>query len=317
MSKKQRTQLKPLHVRYRPTKLEDVIGQDSVVRSLKTVLKSKSLAHSYLFTGPSGVGKTTLARIVASRLEVSPRNVVEVDAATNTGVEDMRALKSLVETPGFGGDPRRMVIIDECHSLSPKAWQSWLKIIEEPPEHLFFAFCTTETGKVPRTIKTRCQWFLLKAIPLKAIEQLLDEVCFAEQIKPATGVLRAIANKADGSVRQALVYLNMVQDLDDKKEALQVISQAEESGNEIIQLCRALAKNCSFREAVDVVTAIETTNMEGVRILILNYFSKALMGAKSSKRENYYLAILDEFSEPFREYEGKAPVLLALGRLLK
>lgn len=313
---KQKVELGPLHLRYRPSSFDDVIGQAGAVKGLKSLLKGSALPHSYLFTGPSGVGKTTLARIIGTELGVASRNVLEVDAATNSGVDDMRSLKAMVETPGFGSDSRRMVIIDECHSLSKNAWQSWLKVIEEPPPHLFFVFCTTETHKVPKTIKTRCHAFDLKPVPVKEIETLLNEVCFAEQIKPASGVLRLLASKSEGSVRQALVHLSMVSGAKDKRQALSIISQADEEGNEVIEICRLLAKNASFPKMKEAVKALETDNMEGVRIAILNYFSSALMNSKSADKNQYFLAVLDEFSEPFRDYERKAPLLLALGRLL-
>ena len=127
----------PYHIKYRPQKFKEVLGNKTLVKSLQSALNSTALPHSYLFTGPSGVGKTTLARIVGAELKVNSRNMLEIDAATNSTLEDMRKVKTYVETPGFGSDSRRMVIIDECNSLSKKAWQSWLKIIEEPPEHLF------------------------------------------------------------------------------------------------------------------------------------------------------------------------------------
>ena len=309
-------QLDPYHVRYRPRKFKDVIGQDVVVQSLTHSLKSKSIPHSYLFTGPSGTGKTTLARILGTKLSVSGRNVLEIDGATTSGIDDMRSLKQMVETPAFGYDERRLVIIDECHSLSKKAWESWLKIIEEPPKHLFIAFCTTELNKVPRTIKTRCHAFDLKPVSIKTIEKLLDEICFAEQIQPPNGSLRAIASKADGSVRQALVYLSQSETCATKKQVLQVLDHPDETGDKAVELCRALMRRSSFSECKKIVSEIEGDNMEGIRILIVNYTAKVLINSKGSKKDSYLVAILDEFSEPFRDYEKKAPLLLALGRLL-
>ena len=168
----------PMHIRYRPRTFGDVVGQAIAMGSLKKLMSSPTKPHAYLFTGPSGVGKTTIARILGSslNLDVSAPQVMEIDAATNSGVDDMRQIKRYVETPAFGSNPNRLLIIDECHSLSKNAWQSWLKIVEEPPEHLFIVFCTTEAAKVPKTIKTRCHTFNLVSIPVKDLVILLNEI---------------------------------------------------------------------------------------------------------------------------------------------
>ena len=147
---------RPLHIKWRPQKLNDVISHAFVVSSLKALLKEKECPHSFLFTGPSGVGKTTLARIVASYLEAA---VLEIDAATNTGIDAMRAVQDMARYKAIDNE-KRVVIIDECHALSKQTWQSLLKIVEEPPAHLYWAFCTTEPDKVPATIKTRCVQYL-------------------------------------------------------------------------------------------------------------------------------------------------------------
>lgn len=302
----------PYHIKYRPQKFSEVLGNKALVKSLQSALEGDGLPHSYLFTGPSGVGKTTLARIVGMELKVNSRNLLEIDAATNSGVDDMRRVKTYVETPGFGSDSRRMVIIDECHSLSKNAWQSWLKIVEEPPEHLFFAFCTTETHKVPKTIKTRCHSYDLKPVPAKEIEKLLEAVTSEEQLAMDRTLPRVISQRADGSVRQALVFLSMVKDCKSKKKALQVLDETD-VGPDAIKLCRVLMQGANFDAARKIVAAMDDGPMEGVRIVILNYFSKVLAGGKNAEA---CMAVLEEFSEPFRDYERKAPLYLALGRLL-
>ena len=304
----------PYHIKYRPQTFKEVLGNKVLVRSLSDTLRGDSLPHSYLFTGPSGVGKTTLARIVGKELEVSSRNMLEIDAATNSTLEDMRRVKSYVETPGFGIEIRRMVIIDECNSLSKKAWQSWLKIIEEPPEHLFFAFCTTETHKVPKTIKTRCHSYDLKAVPAKEIQELLEAVTSEEQLAIERTLPQVISRRAEGSVRQALVYLSMVKDCKSKKKALQLIDETDTISPDAIKLCRALMQGCSFDQVRKIVAGMEDGSMEGVRMTVLGYFTKVLQGG--GRNTEACLGILEEFSEPFREHERKAPLLLALGRLL-
>lgn len=319
MKDKKRRHLEPTHVRYRPQMLSDVVGQHSVLQSLKNLLEGRSRPHAYLFTGPSGVGKTTLARILGKPvyLDVVGQNVLEIDAATNSGIDDMRSIKSYVDTPAFGGNPRRLLILDECHSLSKNAWQSWLKIIEEPPEHLYIVFCTTEASKVPKTIKTRCHTFNLQSIPIKDICKLLEDVAFAEQQRIDGSSIRAIANKADGSARQALVYLSMCNGTETKAEVLAILDEADEAGDLPIEICRALVANKSFWEVLEMIHELENDNVEGIRILVMNYTAKVLLGMKKgNKKAGWMLQILEEMSEPFNPSLKKAPLILAAGRLL-
>lgn len=309
-------QLDPYHLRYRPKKLVDIIGQKPTVSALQRLWEGGSIPHSYLFTGPSGVGKTTLARIVGRELKVTDRNVLEIDAATNSGVDSMRRLKTQVDTPGFGNDTTRLLIIDECHSLSKQAWQSWLKIVEEPPSHLFIVFCTTESGKVPRTIKTRCQSFDLKSVSIKDIEQLLDEICFAEQIKPPEGALRLMASNADGSVRQALVNLQKAGGCKNKKQVLRVLDRFEEGDNPEFDIVRAIMNREDFMKVKNMIGDLNIDGCEGIRIITMNYAASVLMGTKSEKKAAWCLHVMDEMCEPFEAVEKKAPLLLAVGRLL-
>jgi len=127
------------HIKYRPASLDEVLGQDAVVKSLETLFKKKDMPHAFLFTGGSGCGKTTLAMIVADQVGCEGAQIEEIDAATHTGIDDWREIAKQLQYAGFGNNSRKFVIVDECHQLSKSSWNSLLKIIEEPPAHVFFA----------------------------------------------------------------------------------------------------------------------------------------------------------------------------------
>ncbi len=304
----------PLHVKYRPENLDEVIGQKEVVASLRGLLKKKSgMNHAFLFIGPSGCGKTTLARIIAHELQCDPVNIIEVDAASNNGIDDVRALTAGLKYTGFG-NPVKMIIIDEAHGLSKNAWTALLKSIEEPPEHVFFAFCTTDGGKVPSTIQTRCVQYLLKSVTNDELLDLLEFVCDEEGFDTPKNILSLVARSAKGSPRAALVKLAAVSGISDREEAATILEELEESA-EIIDLCRKLLdRSLRWSDAVKILKALpENTSPESIRIVVVNYLSGCLMNPKSEKDVPRILDLLSSFSSPCNPTDKMAPILLAIG----
>lgn len=302
----------PFHTKYRPQELKDVIGQDPVVASLSKTLTGRAVPHAFLFTGPSGCGKTTLARIIGTELDCE---VIEVDAATNTGIDSMREILDSLRYAAFGNKKNRMVIIDECHSLSKAAWQSMLKAIEEPPEHVYFSLCTTESSKVPATIVTRCASYQLVSVRRADLFDLLNMVCRAEKIDPPDDIVRAAVEYADGSPRKALMGLSMVHDLDSLDEAQEVLSQ-HVSDREVIELCRLLIdRSLTWEKAMKVIAGLKDENPESIRLVIVNYVTSVLLNSKS-KEAPRLLDVLGQFQQPCNSSEKFAPIVLAIGNLL-
>lgn len=199
---------------YRPQTFDDIVSQEHVSSTLKNAIKQNRISHAYMFCGPRGVGKTTMARVLARTLnEIDSSvdgeslsqtlNVVEIDAASNNKVEDVHHLREVVRVPPQSGK-YKVFIIDEVHMLSKSAFNALLKTLEEPPPHAIFIFATTEPHKVLPTILSRVQRFDFKRISVDEIVQQLRNVCKNEGISIDDESLHVIAKKADGALRDAL-----------------------------------------------------------------------------------------------------------------
>jgi DNA polymerase-3 subunit gamma/tau len=216
--------------KYRPQTFEDVVGQETAVRTLHNAIEGNRIHHAYLFSGVRGVGKTTTARILAKALNcvngptTEPDNtcticreitegidvdVREIDAATYTGVDNVRELRDASQFQP-ARDRYRIFIIDEAHMLSNASWNALLKLIEEPPPHVIFMFATTEMNKVPQTILSRVQRFMLRKISLEDLIGRLAEICKAEGIEADRGALEIVARRGEGSVRDAVSLLDQI-----------------------------------------------------------------------------------------------------------
>jgi DNA polymerase III gamma/tau subunit len=303
-------------LKYRPKTWDGVLGQDATVKSLKAVLKNQT-KRSFLFTGPSGIGKTTLARILAESVGCAPKNLLEIDAATHTGIDAMRAVTESMEYKALGDSPVKVVIVDEAHSLSKQAWQSLLKSVEEPPSHVYWIFCTTEPGKIPITIRTRCVSFQLQLVKVDVLVDLLESVVKSEGWKTPEDVLLVVAKQALGSPRQALSYLGAVYACRDAKAALPALQRAQEGG-EAIDLARALVKGgLTWAKVVTLVEPLRDQSAEGIRLMVLAYLTTVALGTKTDSQAGRVLELMDAFgSEPYNASEGLAPLLLSLGRVV-
>lgn len=306
---------RPLHIAYRPQELDSVIGHKSIVSSLRNILKSKSPPHAYLFTGPSGIGKTTLARIVCRALNVPDQAVLEVDAATYAQVEMIRQITQMVAYPSLGGNPLRGVIIDEAHAISKASWQALLKPIEEPPAHVFWVLCTTEEDKVPLTIRTRCHAYALRPIDEDELSDFVTAVADNEKYKITDEAIGAVIDKAAGSPRQALQFLSVCRDCETRKEALQLIDKASES-EPVLSLARMLAtkRGLTWKNVLLQIKQLEGEEPEGVRLAIISYLTKCVAGCINEAEAVYLLKTMANFESPFPSNQKLAPLLLACGR---
>jgi len=198
-----------LYRKYRPQTFDDVLGQNEVITVLQNSITNKSISHSYLFSGTRGTGKTSIARIFAKELGTSDQDIYEIDAASNTGVDNIRDLRDGVATRPFNSD-YKVYIIDEVHMLSKNAFNALLKTLEEPPSHVLFILATTEKHKVLDTIISRCQVFDFKSPGKELLLELINITCKKEKRTIDQESAGYIASLGNGSFRDTLSHLQKV-----------------------------------------------------------------------------------------------------------
>lgn len=306
-----------LPVVYRPQSFDEVIGHANIIKSLKAVLEEKATNRAFLFSGQSGTGKTTLARIIAKRLDCGEENIVELDGASYTGIDDMRRITELASYVPFGTNKNRIIIIDECHRLSKQAHDSILKSVEETP-HTYWCLLSSEPSKIPTAIKTRCLHYELGKVGNSDILKLLQKVADAEKWVIDKSILFLIAMRSDGSPRQALNLLSMCKDCKTKNEAESIIKSSLNSENaSAIELCRALLNNSDWNTITSLLKSLEDQEPESVRLTIVSYMNKVALNPRDDSSLAQSLKILMSFMErPCYSGEKLAPITLACAKVI-
>lgn len=305
-----------LHTKFRPASLDEMVGQASVIKSLRKAVKDNR-AKVFIFVGPAGTGKTTLARILANMFtdgKATAANIVEIPAAEHTGAEAVRQIVQRAQTRALGASPVKFIILDEAHRLSSTAWDVFLKPTEEPPAHVYYAFCTTNPDKVPKTIKTRGLVYVMQPLTEEELTEIVLGVIEKEGLEVKGEVVDVIVDASDGSARQALVYLEQLASAKNASEARKLLMKAGET-KEVIDLCRMLAspKTPRWQDIQKCLIDLKDMEAESIRIVICNYLASAILNQKSDKMVRHWLGILDCFAGPYNQSEKFAPLLLSIG----
>lgn len=218
--------------KYRPDTFGKVLGQDHIVSVLKSAIDGGTTVHAYLFAGSRGTGKTSVARILARELGTSDNDLYEIDAASNRGIDDVRVLKEAVQTLPFESK-YKVYIVDEVHMLTKEAFNALLKTLEEPPKHVVFILATTELGKLPETIISRCQVFNFKKPTEQVLKDLVLDIAEAEGVKLDAPTADLIAVLGEGSFRDTTgvlqKVLNFAKDKKITREEVEAITGAPSS----------------------------------------------------------------------------------------
>jgi len=302
-----------LHVELRPTSFDEMVGNEGTIESLKNILSRdrKKIPHSFLFTGPPGCGKTSLARILAKELGASEWDIIEQDIGQIRSLDSIREIRRKVSLSPMKGDVR-VYILDEVHLLLSDSQNALLKILEEPPSHVYFMLCTTDPDKLINTIKSRCSVYTVSSLNRQKMMILLKRVCQLLNLELGREVLGSIVASSEGSPRKALVFLDQVRGMNSEK-ALEVIKNLTSKNMSVIDLCRAINSRDSVAVA-DILSKIDE-DPEKVRRAVLGYFGKVLLGKMEKKRDfSWELFVLEAFADDYFSL-GKQGLILSCGRL--
>lgn len=304
-----------IQTKYRPAYFDNVIGHEHIVQSLSEAI-AEDTSRAFLFTGPAGTGKTTLARVTAREAGVADDWVVEVDGATYNGVEAIREIVDQSRSYSLAIDGLRAFIIDECHQLSKPAWQVLLKSLEDVPDHVYWMLCTTEAHKVPKTVRTRCLDYELRPLSRSHLEDVLQLAITGEDWEIPVDIMSTIMDEANGSARQALSYLGKVHKAKDAHEARALLSR-DTPAVEAIDLARCIfSQDFSLPRVQKLLRELNEQNPESIRIVVFAYAQSVFLGAKTERQAKFAARVMGALEEPIIETNRIGGLALRIARLL-
>lgn len=299
--------MEELYRKYRPQTFDEVVGNELAIKSLKKELENGS--HVFLFTGGSGQGKSTIARIMSKEVGADELSIHEINSADNRGIDTAREIMEQMRYAPLNGNAL-VWILDEVHQLSTASQNAFLKALEDTPDYVYFFLCTTDPQKLIAPLKTRCSIINLKPLNDDEMSFLIKRTARAEKKKVSPEVVEKIVSIAQGSGRQALKTLAKVLYLDSDEEMLKILSsETSDDSAECIALCRLLVNaNCSWAKLAPVLKDLDLSDAERIRQAVMGYMSAVLLKGNAN---NQAMAALQAFSSADTYRNNKHAIIVA------
>ena len=289
-----------LTLKYRPKTWKTFVGNNSVAQSIQQLIEEDKLPKAILLSGPSGTGKTTIARIIKNQLGASNDDYREYDIGDTRGIDNIRTLsRDSIYKPLNGN--KRIYLLDEIQGATPDAFSAMLKWLEDAPKHVLVILATTHPQKLPKAVLTRCTQYELKPVAPKDIMMLLKKIVKREGKEDYdTSLLKAIVKQSEGSPRQALSILQAVLQVEDTEQALELINKTVFSEANVLEICRMIVQNVEWNNLRKMLEPLDKdADYEHIRWSVLNYTMKVLAGTPTSDKADRLADILELFSEPW------------------
>lgn len=270
-----------LYTEIRPSKLDEIVGNQGTIRALEKMLQSSRKPHAILLRGPSGCGKTTLARILATEFGSHEESIFEMNAANTRNIDDIREIARTAPLSTFAGGAKTY-IVDESHQLTAAAQQAFLKVLEDCPVNCFFVLCTTDPANLIPTIRNRCTDYEVRKLKAADLIILLERACEKAKLNVPPQIIQAVVATSEGSPRATLVALEKVQDIEDLDTAIELLLKGTEYDSSIIDLCKLMNANPDVRrnrwsQIIWAFDQIKDSEPERIRKSIMTYLYKMLV----------------------------------------